>query len=681
MKTIKTVVSALLSCGMFAVAGAQDLAGLSTELLLKKPGNPAVSYKLSPNGNSASGNAVEWTMSGNRELPVVLKQDVSTQGDITTVTLTVTAKEMVYYNLGCTYVMNGSAHDDCLFYMPGFWYHKNLRSPKEAPSFHTSDSWVVREDRLSTPLTGIFNAKSGEAYTVLRREDASADCVLQNLSGDVILTGETSLGYTGFRNVDGKSALEFGYPYREAPRRYIRKLTLIDPVRTFAKLDKGDSKSVTWQIRHGKYADYSAFIADVWKYSFDAMNPQLVASAYTDDQAKEIMTNYFKESYVDKYPLKFLSSPTMPVASCDSRPAAEIGFVGRTLLNAFNAIEYGEANNRPDLVEIGKNIFDSYLANGFSKNGFFREYIDFGSNYETKDYSIRRQSEGIMAVLFYLQYEKSKGRKHPEWEAKMETLFDNFTKLQKEDGSFPRKFNDDFKDVDPSGGSTPCATLALSMGYKYFKDKDCLEEAKRTIDYLDKSIISTSDYFSSTLDANCEDKEASFYACDALYFLSFVTKGKERERYVELCKKAAYFCASWYYTWDVPFTQGQMLGDLDFKSRGWGNVSVENNHIDVYIFEFAEIMKWLSAETDEPRFAKMADVIKSSMLQLMPVKDNLCGMGKVGYYPEVVQHTAWDYGRNGKGFYNDIFAPGWTVASLWSLLTPDRVTGFFSAKK
>ena len=74
-----------------------------------------------------------------------------------------------------------------------------------------------------------------------------------------------------------------------------------------------------------------------------------------------------------------------------------------------------------------------------------------------------------------------------------------------------------------------------------------------------------------------------------------------------------------------------MLGDLDFKSRGWGNVSVENNHIDVYIFEFAEIMKWLSAETDEPRFAKMADVIKSSMLQLMPVKDNLCGMGKVGY--------------------------------------------------
>lgn len=25
-----------------------------------------------------------------------------------------------------------------------------------------------------------------------------------------------------------------------------------------------------------------------------------------------------------------------------------------------------------------------------------------------------------------------------------------------------------------------------------------------------------------------------------------------------------------------------------------------------------------------------------------------------------------------KGYYNDMFAPGWTVASLWELLTPGR---------
>ena len=36
------------------------------------------------------------------------------------------------------------------------------------------------------------------------------------------------------------------------------------------------------------------------------------------------------------------------------------------------------------------------------------------------------------------------------------------------------------------------------------------------------------------------------------------------------------------------------------------------------------------------------------------------------------------YGKNGKGFYNDIFAPGRAVASLWLWLSPARVSSFFA---
>lgn len=113
------------------------------------------------------------------------------------------------------------------------------------------------------------------------------------------------------------------------------------------------------------------------------------------------------------------------------------------------------------------------------------------------------------------------------------------------------------------------------MASKYFKDKRYLASAKRTVEYLEKELISKADYFSSTLDANCEDKEASLYAATASYYLALVTKGQERAHYAELAKKASYFALSWYYTWDVPFAQGQMLGDLGLKTRGWGNVSVE----------------------------------------------------------------------------------------------------------
>lgn len=256
-------------------------------------------------------------------------------------------------------------------------------------------------------------------------------------------------------------------------------------------------------------------------------------------------------------------------------------------------------------------------------------------------------------------------------------MLEQIVKLQHEDGSFPRKFKDDLTVVDNSGGSTPSATPMLVLASVYFKNKAYLSYAQKTATYLEKEIISKADYFSSTLDANCEDKEASYYATTALYHLAKATKGKESQYYADLAKRSAYFCLSWYYTWDVPFAQGQMLGDIGLKTRGWGNVSVENNHIDVYIFDFATILDWLSTKYEEPRFSSFANVIRTSMCQLLPCENHLCGVAKPGYYPEVVQHTHWDYGRNGEGYYNDIFAPGWTVASLWEMLTPERINLFF----
>ena len=87
-----------------------------------------------------------------------------------------------------------------------------------------------------------------------------------------------------------------------------------------------------------------------------------------------------------------------------------------------------------------------------------------------------------------------------------------------------------------------------------------------------------------------------------------------------------------------------MLGDLGLKTRGWGNVSVENNHIDVFIFDFADVLNWLAKEYNEKRFSDFSQVISTSMRQLLPYEGHRCGIAKTGYYPEVVQHTNWDYG-------------------------------------
>ena len=655
--------------------GAVNYTPENIAISLKVPGNDAKRYPLALQKMQDG----VYSCRASEKLPLnIIRQVVGKDGK-QRITVTLKALENVYFNYG-EQIKTGYKHSDCQFYMPGFWYRRNLRSPKEAPSFHTSDSWLVREDRLSTPLTAAFNPVSGTSMSVIRIDKFDKEALTTHKEGEVILSGETSIGYTGFCNVDGVTVLAYGFPYKEAPKTYIRKLTLAPAVEAFQLLRKGDSISMTWEVSERNAADFSECVQRTWEYCYDTNRPKPVDTPYTVDRMKEVMSNFFVESYVGNTPTHYYSGVELETATCANTDVAEVGFVGRTLLNAFNALEYGKQQNRQDLVDNANHIFDTYLQNGFSPAGFFNEVVHYNRGFKETRHSIRRQSEGVYAILNYLNYEKQQKRKHPEWEKRIKGMLDSFLKLQNEDGSFPRKFKDDFSIVDASGGSTPSATLPLVMASKYFKDKRYLASAKHTVDYLEKELISKADYFSSTLDANCEDKEASLYAATAAYYLALVTKGEERAHYAGLAKKAAYFALSWYYTWDVPFAEGQMLGDIGLKTRGWGNVSVENNHIDVFIFEFADVLHWLSKEYNEPRFSDFAEVISTSMRQLLPYEGHMCGIAKVGYYPEVVQHTNWDYGRNGKGYYNNIFAPGWTVASLWELFTPGRAEQFLLKK-
>ena len=670
MRLKRLFLGIMLSAGIVNI-GAANYTPENVSVSLKVPGNDAQHYSLTLQKQQDG----VYTCQSSEQLPLTITRQVVDKDGKQRINVVIKALDTVYFNYG-EQIKTGYRHSDCQFYMPGFWYRQNLRSPEKAPSFHTSDSWLVREDRLSTPLTAAFNSSKGKSMSVIRIDKFDKEALATHKEGEVIVSGETSIGYTGFENIGGMTVLSYGFPYKEAPKTYIRKLTLAPSVEAFQLLRKGDSITLTWELSEIDAADFSECVQRTWEYCYDTNRPQPVNTPYTVDRMKDVLSNFFVESYVNTTPTHYYSGVELKTVTCDNTDVAEVGFVGRTLLNAFNALEYGFQQKRPELVNSANSIFDTYLTNGFSPAGFFNEVVHYNRDFKEPNLSIRRQSEGVYAILNYLDYEKQHKRKHPEWEKRLKVILDSFLRLQNADGSFPRKFKDDFSIVDGTGGSTPSATLPLVMAYKYFKDKRYLESAKRTVNYLENELISKSDYFSSTLDANCEDKEASLYAATATYYLALVTKGAERSHYAALCKKAAYFALSWYYTWDVPFAEGQMLGDIGLKTRGWGNVSVENNHIDVFIFEFADVLHWLSKEYNEPRFSDFAEVISTSMRQLLPYEGHMCGVAKVGYYPEVVQHTNWDYGRNGKGYYNDIFAPGWTVASLWELFSPGRAEKF-----
>lgn len=660
------------------------LAGVFTLQLCTKAQNFPISYTLSLKtpGNNAEQHTLaglEGNITKGKNLPVNITQETQNSTDGEILTIRIHAKSQVYLNLSGQIELPSFSFEESQLYLPGFWYRKNLRSPDKAPSARISKNWIFREDRLSTPLTGAFSGTLKKGVNLIRIDTIDKVALAPLNQGEVILSGPTNLGSLGFDGNDESLKLSFAVPYKEAPHSYYRKLTLGNPVTAFLKLNKNEEITLRYLIKMEKAEDYSEFVAKSWNNSFDTKKPQLVEKdPFSDVEIKQTLTEFFKQSFTSTTDLKGYSGVHLQTSTCDIVPLLEVGFVGRVLLNAFNSLEFGYQQNDQELIDMSNEIWDSYLENGFTKGQLFREVVDELHGWEADIFSIRRQSEGLYASLFYLNYERKAGRNHPKWEEKVKDMLDLFSELQKADGSFPRKFDNSLTVKDASGGSSSCVVPPLVMAYKYFGDKKYLQMARKVAEYQEAEIISKADYFSSTLDANCEDKEASLYVATSLYYLAQVSKGKEQKEYIRLAKKAAYFALSWYYTWDVPFAQGQMLGDLGMKTRGWGNVSVENNHIDVYIFEFDEILQWLSEETGEKRFSQFAEVIRSSMRsQLLPYEGHMAGIAKVGYYPEVVQHTQWDYGKFGKGFYNDLFAPGWTVASLWELLTVGRTEDFF----
>lgn len=633
----------------------------------KTPGNTPVKIKLH---KISSKKGIEiWTDENKtaRIKSVIRKTDQN----VYTVKIKITALKNTSLFYVQKYSLDDIKHDEAKFFLPGLWYRRNLRSSDGAPSMRKSNFWVFREDRLSIPLTSCFSQEKNQGVYITRTDPIKQDALMPYKSGDCILMNKTDVGGTGFeKNKDGTVALIQTYPFTEAPYTYDSKLRLSPEVKAFQYFRKGESVELEYQVSNLEVTGYDHFVKQTWLNAFNIYNPQEIENNLSAEQIKDSLSNYFIEAFTNNYNLKGYSGVHLRIDQCENREILEVGFIGRVLANAFNALEYGEATGNLKLSEDAREIFISYRDYGFNDSGYFRECIDLQKDWETERFSIRRQSEGICSVIRYLEYLKNQNENDLIWENRIKFLLHKLTKLMNEDHSMPRTFSANNAIIDSTGGSSASFILPLVMAYKYFDDKNYLETAEKVAGYVEKEIINKSDYFSSTLDARCEDKEASLYASVAMYYLSLVKP--EEHKYVDLAEKSAYFALSYYYLWDVPFAPGQMLGDIGFKTRGWGNVSVENNHVDAFIFEFHDVLKWLVQKKKTEEFDKMAAVIKSSMFQLLPYSNHMCGIAKKGYYPEVVQHTNWDYGKNGKGYYNDYFAPGWVIASLWELLVPNR---------
>lgn len=121
---------AFVACATVVEAFDNVPESISASISLKVPGNGAKHYPLT--FQKSQNNNGTYYLENSEKMPLTVSQNIVTGNDGLRISVSITALEDVYFNYN-QQMATGFRHDDCLFYMPGFWYRRNLRSPKEAP--------------------------------------------------------------------------------------------------------------------------------------------------------------------------------------------------------------------------------------------------------------------------------------------------------------------------------------------------------------------------------------------------------------------------------------------------------------------------------------------------------------------------------------------------------------------
>jgi hypothetical protein len=119
----------------------------------------------------------------------------------------------------------------------------------------------------------------------------------------------------------------------------------------------------------------------------------------------------------------------------------------------------------------------------------------------------------------------------------------------------------------------------LLIASELFKNNKYKQLALKLADYYAARHLDMEEpYWGGTLDATCEDKEGAWGA-----FQGFMTAYEftKEEKYLKWAKHAGDMVLSFTVVWDIPFNAGR-LADHGLKTRGWTNVSAQNQHLDVY---------------------------------------------------------------------------------------------------
>jgi len=569
--------------------------------------------------------------------------------------------------------------------VPSVMYDGNKRGTGKYPRGGPETGWAFREDRIPIPACSILHNREG--YQAVFAEP---------VEDDAFIAGVKTRKLEPVSESDARMVLEMSIPYIEQPKTYTEKgligggLTV--PTASYLKIK---SKDIPYHFTRSFYivfgkglhtsnAVYKKVFEQAWSmfgkipnWEIDwdktvalrlnhlqfLIHPDIKHDVYGIKMGKG---NGLLQPYYNFTEGSFLArslDAAAVFAECYEETGKEKYLYHAERIGSFFLKGKRDNGVHYDMYHLKKHIWGGYL--GVGEQNEYRFHVNARANGETMS--------GYLALYKTL---KQMGYEHPEYLELAEETAEFYLENQitgEKDGSFGRWWSADGKSIDAEGtaGAHIVSFLAELCRIKGMDTR--LEVALQRAGSYYSETAKKGDFFGATLDADCTDKEAGVALVTAFLDLYELFEDKQ---YLSIAEETAWFLVTWMWTYDIPFPKKSFAAEQRVKTTGLTSVSVAHHHLDFYGtaigYEFLRLWKY----TENTHYLEWGKAMILSCTQLISKPENLLGRSKsfIGWQPEQLNHTNWDYvhrfrGTKGKAH---ICAAWNSVLSLKSLFSIRR---------
>lgn len=513
---------------------------------------------------------------------------------------------------------------------------------------YAAKRFVMREDILPAPMFAL-SFKNGTSVALLDPAPRCETTVDETrLAKDIMTDARFLFGSLGAWQSENKP-IEFGFIFPATSTMYAFGANAPAQqrwIRRYHPISQDTKHNYEVKFRFEKDETFSEVTRNTWRWAWNTLNPKI---SYIDiEQMRRVLTDHLASQAVT---IEGRTGIPFAVSVMDTAKHRQwnwtmsaMGFVGKTIECADQLLRESDRDNSErgqQMRKIGLSIISSMIQ-ALSTLPLQGTGYDLATG-KPWDHVwlapwLRNATEDMRVLMRAYRRERALGHQHPEWFNWVKNYVDWLLLQQREDGSFPRRWNPGTNEIAEATGTTSyCPVPLLIIISEETGDPKYKQSAVRAAEFVWNNWGSRGLFIGGASDnPNITDKEAGMLSMEA--FLSLYESTKE-QIWLERAQVAANFTESWIWIWNVPMPLDADDANLHWK-KGVPTIGLQgitaqgpggtDEYLDWAVPSYAKLYKY----TNDAHYLEVARLLLHCTKSMVAMPGRLYDMKGPGWQQE-----------------------------------------------